>query len=469
MSALQLQGLEVLQATSQELQQRVSQAILLNPVLVEVRPSNTVDESELLPNDGPNREAIELDNDAKEYNQDVLQRVVESDFDSYLAERGTASRNFDAEEKRQHLLDSYSRPDGLYGQLERQIQQEYDDQPALKALCKELCGNIDHRGYLQGSEEEWSQQTGASAIEIGEAVAALQRLDPPGIAARNLRECLLLQLERQKLVGSIEWDIVNECLEDVARNRIAQIATRVDADMDEVHDAIQRIKSLDPNPGWQLEFEAAPTISPDVFIEKNPAGGWLVRANKDSVPLLAYDAEYIRMYADPKLDSETRKYLNEKINAAGLLIGAIDQRERTITKAALALLELQPEFFKSGKERDLRPLVLAALAERLELSEGTVSRAISNKYVSTPWGVRSFKSFFSFGYKNDAGEAVSSLKIRELIKAMIAKEDPAKPLSDLTISEKLQQAGYDVKRRTIAKYRDLDNIPASSLRKVVRE
>lgn len=467
MTPAQLQSLELLQAGSLELQQRVEQELLQNPVLLELQEPNVLPESDLqIPERREDAERNrELDSDAKEYNREVLQKVVEFGDDEFVNNRSTA-RDFDAEERRQHFFDSFSREPGLYAQLEREIDQEYSAQPQLAALGKNICGDIDERGFLRSTDEELAQENGASLEEVRAAVKALQQLDPPGIGARNLRECLLLQLERKRLVGSLEWDIVDKHLEDLARNRIPQIAAAIDAEIGEVQDAAERIRALDQHPAWQLACETAQTVVPDVFIERTGDALWSVRSNRDAVPQLVYEEEYVRMYADPDITPETKRFLAEKFNSAQQLITAIDQRQRTVTRVAMALLELQPDFFRTGRDSDLRPLILAKVAERLQLSEGTVSRTIANKYISTPWGTRSFKSFFGFGYRTQNGEEVSALKIRARIREMIAAEDPAKPLSDNDISKALAAEGTTVKRRTVVKYRELENIPASSLRKI---
>lgn len=498
----QLQSLAVLQAGTMELQQRVTQELQINPVLMQLREPAMISESDFMPptNDEHTRQQQEFDSDALEYRGELLRKRIEDDIgappqdDAWRNGNNAATngeggssgevrdgahstydndpewqpsyRDTDAEERRQHFFDSYSRGMGMYAQLERQLEENYGDRPKFLALCNRICGEINERGYLEASEEELCAMTGATPAGVAQAIAAIQELDPPGIGARDLRECLLLQLRRERLVGSLQWDIVESHLEDLARNRLPQIAVAIDADMDDVREAVQRIRCLCVNPGWELEFEAAPTVIPDVVVERGADGrSWVVQCNQEAVPVLDYDPAYMQMYQDPKSTSDVRKFLGEKISSATQLMNAISQRLRTVERVGVAIVEMQPGFFREGKASALRPMTLADVGARLGLSEGTISRAVADKYMDTPWGKRSFKSFFSTGYRSGDGEEVSNHKIRELIKKMVDEENPAKPLSDQDISEQLEKLGYTVKRRTVAKYRDLDGIPSSSMRR----
>ncbi|MBR6471158.1 MAG: RNA polymerase factor sigma-54 [Victivallales bacterium] len=490
----QLQSLEILQENNQELQQRVNQALMQNPMLVQLNQPLVVDERQAAASVSPTPEEIraarDLDGDAKEYHNEVIAMAAEAPLeelppdpdapeDSLEAEapqyrelRGTADTEYypvvqdpDAEERRQYFWNSVSSEDGYYTQLLRQVE-GLPGSPEFKRLCAKLVGELDELGYLKVGDAELAVQYGVSEKAVRQAVRAIQRLEPPGIGAHDLRECLLLQLKAQRLVHSLEWDIVDRHLEDVAKNRIPQIARAIDADIDETQEAVERIRQLNPAPGHELSFEVAPYVYPDVHVEFTHEGRLAVRMERDTVPMLVLNRDYVPLLEQPGTDAEMRRYLNQKVGEANQLINAIDQRQRTIEKVTLALVEMQPEFFRSGREAELRPLTLAKVAERLELSEGTVSRAISNKYMRTPWGVRSFKSFFSFGYRTSSGEEVSSLKVRQRLRELVNAEDSRHPLSDQALSGLLKKEGYIIERRTIAKYRDLDHIPASSRRKI---
>ncbi|MBO4620584.1 MAG: hypothetical protein J5654_10805 [Victivallales bacterium] len=528
----QLQGLEILQATNLELQQRVSQALMQNPILEQVNQPLTINEDDALremrqrsPDAEDIRAARDFDGDAQEYRAEAFAQAAESvpeqmpSYDSdgeaipaneveepeYRGLRSTAddeyypvvSRDPDAEERRKFLLDSVPSEDGYYTKLLRQVAVLQVPQP-VRELCAKLVGELNERGYLKRSDEELAEEYQVSIADIRRAVKALQSLEPPGIGARNLRECLLLQLKAQRLVHSLEWDIVYSHLEDVAANRIPQIAKAIDADEDETKEAIERIRELNPAPGYEVSFDFAAPIYPDVYVEFDENNNLQVRMAQDTVPILRMNSDYLRMLGQKssgdseglkdledseELESpeepeepeelemsdaeqkEVRKFLLPKYKEAKQLIDAIAERQRTIERITLMLVALQSGYFHSGDEGELHPLTLAKVADRLDLAESTVSRAISNKYIRTPWGTRSFKSFFPAGIRTASGEEVSNLKALQRIRELVAAEDKRHPLSDQAISDQLKSEGYKVERRTVVKYRDMAQIPTSSQRK----
>lgn len=534
----QLQGLDILQSTSLELQQRVTQMLMQNPMLEQVGQPLTVSEDQMLresvlrtPNAEEIQNARDFDSDAQEYRAEVVSQAAESvpervpSYDDngeeipaneveepeYRELRGTAdgeyypvvARDSDAEERRQYFFDSLPAEEGYYTKLLQQVA-GLRISKSLRTLCAKLVGELDDRGYLKSSDEELARQYDVSPDMIRRAVRELQKLDPPGIAARDLRECLLLQLKAQGLVHSLEWDIVDSHLEEVAKNHVQQIARAIDADVDETEEAIERIKALNPAPGYEVAFEFARHIYPEVYVEFDHEGNLQVRMAQDTVPILRLNPDYLEMLGVstdaegavevPADDEETeespdelsepseptgtlglamtdaeskevRKFLLPKYKEAKQLMDAIDERQKTIERVTLALVDIQRGFFRSGEEGALSPLTLAKVAERLDLSESTVSRAISNKYISTPWGVKSFKSFFPSGLRMSGGGEVSSLKVRQRLRELIADENKQHPLSDQALSEQLKKEGYQVERRTVVKYRELDHIPSSSHRK----
>ena len=498
LSQAQRLGLEILQKNAMELQTEINHQLQLNPMLVELQSPGLVYENELPGGEEtpPDREERDREEDAEEYLRDSVEKVPDSpdqqekvsdsgaegqeepssgEGDSsqfseetdLVPEEGTESSwSPEDEERRQHFFDSYSLEDGFLELLLRECEGTIEGDEKFCELCRKLCYAVDEAGYLQGTDEELCEQTGATPEELHRAIEAMQTLDPPGICARNLQECLLLQLKRQRLVGSLEWDIVSEHLEDLERNRLPKIAKEIDCDVDEVQEAVYRIRKLHPTPGSLLHSEAVPTVLPDVFLERDAKGTWSVRYNTSATSILGLDENYMAMLEDKSADKDTLKFLREHRDKAEMLIKAIGLRQSTIEKVATQLLLLQTRFFETGHSSDLVPLTLARVAEKLELSESTISRAIAGKNLWTPWGVFSFKSFFSTGYHSETGEEVSSLKVRKRIKEIIAAEDPRHPISDQDISNQLQQEGYVVKRRTIAKYRDLDGIPTTSQRRV---
>jgi len=233
-----------------------------------------------------------------------------------------------------------------------------------------------------------------------------------------------------------------------------------------VREALARIQQLSPRPGQQLVTHSAPVIAPDVFIEKNARGQWTVRLNYEIIPRVVLNEDYVEKLDDPSLSAADKHYIRDKQNAANQLLFAIDQRQSTIGKISEALVALQREFLEQGTEK-MKPLVMATVAEMVGLHEATISRAIANKYVQTPQGLFPFKHFFNTGYSNaNNGEEISSRSIKQRLITLINQEDPQKPLSDQALSDCLKKQGLEVARRTVAKYREEENIPAASLRKV---
>lgn len=471
MAPQQIQALAILQADVQELEQRVAQEVAINPLLEFVAPGQEVLEADLQAGDSRSPEEITEDLRAQVIEGDEsLGEALQEDFselylDNYLGDLSRRSPDADAEERRKHFFDSAVAETSLQDYLEAQIREVVAGDQQLFALCLEVVGNLDDAGYLHSSAAEMARQLEQPQEEIAKAITLLQSLEPAGLAARDLRECLLLQLERNGEKGSIAWDIVECHLEDLARNRLPQIAKAVDAELDEVKEAQARIQQLSPKPGLALSSATAPVIIPDVYIEKNADGQWTVRLNHEVIPKVAINQQYLDQLNDPALPAADRNFLRDKQQAASQLLWAIDQRQNTLEKIAILLVNFQREFLEQGDSR-LRPLVMATLADTLGLHEATISRAIANKYVATPMGVFPIKHFFTTGYsKADSGEELSSRAVRRKIAALIQQEDPHKPLSDQKISQLLQEEGLTVARRTVAKYREEENIPAASLRK----
>ena len=472
MAPQQLQSLEILQASSLELEQRMLQEIAVNPLLELVTPGTEVLESELLPHDERSTREMDAELSAALIEKDenlaeALQGDSNADYlDNYVSDLYHSRPDAEAEERRRHFFDSLTREPTLLDLLEPQIQEATGADEELRDLCLQMVGNLDDAGYLRSSDEELARESGKTVKQIARAIAVLQSLYPPGLAARSLRECLLLQLEYDNEKGSIAWDIVDRHLEDLARNRLPLIAKEVDADLDEVREAIARIQQLSPRPGQLLVSRSAPVISPDAFIEKNDLGQWTVRLNYEIVPRVVLNEEYLEKLDDASVSAEDKHYIREKQNAASQLLYAIDQRQSTIGKITEALVVLQQEFLEEGTEK-MKPLIMATVAEMVGLHEATISRAIANKYVQTPQGLFPFKHFFNTGYTNaNDGEEISSRAIKQRLISLINQEDPQKPLSDQALSNCLKKQGLEVARRTIAKYREEENIPAASLRKI---
>ncbi|MBO7741875.1 MAG: RNA polymerase factor sigma-54 [Victivallales bacterium] len=480
MTTRQLLSLHILQKNAQELQQEIQTAIQMNPLLEVTQYSLTTPESEVrtetrLPGDG----ATPMDYDHQEYlEQEVTRYATEVDGNSYERELGTLSRerlmrddepagefhnDSEAERRRQYRLDSYSRALSMYQLLMEQVHREI----GFDQVYDYIASSVDSNGYLQETPAEIARECEVDEAEVLEKLSNFQEFaEPAGIGARDLRECLLLQLKRRRLEGSIEWELIHDHMDKLAAHSYRQLTVELDVEPDEITDAVRRIQDdLSPAPGQLLSADAAALVFPDVLLFRNRDGEWEASANRALFPALTVSEEYNRYLNDSRTDSETKKYIRTKQNEAQTFIEAVDYRLRTIEKIALAIVRLQPEFFASGRREDLRPLTQNAVASALNYAESTVSRAMQDKFVATPWGTFPFRIFFPSAIHSEGGNAVSSSRIRRRIREIIDAEDKRKPISDEDISARLAEEGYEVKRRTVAKYRDLEKIPSTSQRR----
>ncbi|NMA47815.1 MAG: RNA polymerase factor sigma-54 [Lentisphaerae bacterium] len=466
MSPQQLQALQILQETTLELQQRITTELSVNPLLevmdigLEQLAGNPLEDSGL---GSQNEEhAAQL----AEYDESMVEAVREiGDEGLFRDALAGMAYDEDAEERRRHFFNSLSSEATLQERLLRQLGDVVQYDPYWLRVCTEVLGNLDDAGYLQASDEDIARGADVSLADAQRAVAVVQSLEPAGIGARDLRECLLLQLERNREQGSIAWDIVDQHLDDLARNRLPQLAKSLDVELSEVQEAVERIRSLDPRPGHALAATPVNYIVPEAIIERGQDGQWQVRMNRWTTPRLGLAQRYVDMLQEPSVSAEVKQFIRERMASAKTLMNALGERQSTIERIAWVLVEKQEDFLREGAGK-LRPLTMRQVAEELELHETTISRAVANKYVQTPHGLFSFRHFFTTGYESSDGEALSSHAIKEKIAALIAQETKSKPLSDQKIADLLAKDGLTVARRTVAKYREEEGIPAASLRRV---
>jgi len=326
-----------------------------------------------------------------------------------------------------------------------------------------IIGSVDNTGYLRSILEDLATIAEVDVKEMEKALKLVQSFDPPGIAARDLKECLLLQLKRAGNKDFILERLIEEHLDDIAANKLPLVAKKMNISMEELHSYINKIKRLNPYPGTALAPDNPVYIVPEVKIEKVD-GKFVVIPNDESIPKLRVSQFYLKLLENPATSKETKEYIKEKLLKSKSLIKSIVQRQKTIVKIAEVILERQYEFFEKGIEA-LKPLTMQYVADKLNLHETTISRAIANKYMLTPFGLFEFKFFFSSGFQSDSGEDVSSRSVKEKIKDLIARENPAKPISDSKIAKLLKEQGLSVARRTVAKYREDMGIPSSHLRR----
>lgn len=368
------------------------------------------------------------------------------------------------EERRRFMFDSLSQPVSLQQHLLDQLgvsDLSGDD----RALGETIIGSLDDDGFLPYSAEELADQTSFPAGRVERVLSAIQDFDPPGIAARNLRECLLIQIrEHDEPEADLAEAIIDRHLEDLARHRMDAIAKALGCSAEDVERAAKLIRTLNPTPG--AEYTARPTdyITPEVFVEKDKNGRWHVVVDDELLPHIQLNREYVKMASTPGTKREIRTYINEQLRSGRFLMESIARRQKTIYDIASAIVDAQQDFLNHGVSR-LRPMTMAEVAEKTGVHETTVSRAVANKYMKTPNGVYELKYFFSHGLATADGGTMSNKTIQDKIAAMVRDEPPDNPLSDQAIVDQLKKDGIEIARRTVAKYRGVLKIPSSSARK----
>jgi len=324
--------------------------------------------------------------------------------------------------------------------------------------------NLDENGYMAVTVEELCNATGSTPEEAEAVLKRIHFFDPVGIAARDLRECLLIQLENLQLQDSLAARIVAGYLSFLESKRYEKLAKDLAVTIDEIADAAHLIASLEPKPSRGFEQDEVRTVLPDVFVEK-VGDEYLIYLNDDGVPRLRVSSLYRRMAGQEGVaEEQARQYLQEKVRAATWLIKSIQQRQQTLFRVTQSIFKFQQEFLEHGVSQ-LKPMVLRDVAEDIHMHESTVSRATANKYVHTPQGLFELKFFFQSGIKGGNGEDVASESVKEKIRGIVAAEDPRRPHSDQHIVSMLSTDSIDIARRTVAKYREAMGILASSKRR----
>ncbi|HXW84003.1 MAG TPA: RNA polymerase factor sigma-54 [Candidatus Binataceae bacterium] len=325
--------------------------------------------------------------------------------------------------------------------------------------------NLDDDGYLKTPLEEVAAQLEVDAEQVERVLKRVQRLDPPGVGARDLRECLLLQLANLGMEDSLAARVVRDHIELLEKHRYGEIAKQLGVTVETVGQAAKVISLLEPKPGRDYGGEEATYVVPDVYIHK-VGEEYVVTLNREAVPRLRLAGYYQRVLNDANAAPETREYLAERLRSAKWLVKSIYQRQQTIFKVATSIVKFQRAFFDHGISQ-LKPLVLKDVAEDIGMHESTISRATANKYAHTPQGLYELKFFFTSGVKASTGEDVSAETVKEKIRAMVSAESHQNPLSDQAIAEMLRDKQINIARRTVAKYRQALGILPSSNRKQV--
>ncbi|GAB6159285.1 RNA polymerase factor sigma-54 [Desulfotomaculum varum] len=448
------QAITVLQMSALELTEYVEQQVLENPLL------------ELRDHDGERAEEAETARETeppaanrKEFDLDWVEYFADSSDLGFCLPRGQR------EVSEQPAYEQFvSHAPTLADHLNMQLSLSRTDEE-LKSIVRYLIGNLDARGYLSIDLAEAADRLRQPPARLQQALSVLQSLDPPGVGARHLQECLSLQLDVLQEDNPVVRQLVADHLEDLAAGRLAKIAARLNVSPQEVQRAADILRKLEPKPGRNFSHhDEIRYIVPDVVVEK-VAGQYIILVNDAAVPRLTINHTYRTVLAkNSAADQNTKQFVEEKLNAAAWLIRSIEQRRLTLYKVANCLVELQRDFLDHGVKY-LKPLNLKKVAELVGVHESTVSRATSNKYMQTPQGVFEMKYFFSSGLSDASGAQVSAESLKKILREIIQQEDPANPLSDQKIAELFGQRGINISRRTVTKYRDELGIPATARRK----
>lgn len=442
------QSLQILQVPMMELRALIQTEIEANPTL-EVEDTDVKIEDK-------QREAEEFDAEF-----DKLSKLDE-EWRDYMAQSASyARRNADDEERRQFFFDSLSEQPTLQEHLLEQLRGSDLPESDLK-LGELLVGNVDDVGFLTVTTEEIAGNTGLEEEDLNRVLQVVQTFHPVGVAARDLRECLLIQLKRIGKEGSLEWKVVSNHLADLGKKRFPEIARRCGTTVDCVQRAAIFIGTLDPKPGQIFAPDPNHYVLPDVTVEKIGAK-WVISLNGDQIPHLRISNTYKDLMAQQNKD-DVREYIREKIRSGKFLIKSIHQRQQTISNIAHEIVARQEEFLDKGPS-GLKPMTMVQIADAVGVHETTVSRAISGKYMSTPHGVFDMKYFFTPGYQTSGGASMSNTSVKGILSELVGNENPKNPLSDKEIVDLLKKKGIPIARRTVAKYRTELNILPSNMRK----
>jgi RNA polymerase sigma-54 factor len=488
------QSLKILQVPTLDLRATILEELQTNPVLeelpgmeisIEADGSSSENEEETPPDQeleeiAPDPEQTESsdsstgEEEAPETAEEIdfgedefaILREMEEDLREHFAqeydEGNHSGNNLEAEQKRKFFFDSIVSETSLQEHLLDQLKL-CDATEGEHTAVEYLIGSLDENGFMTSKLAELALASGIALLDLQRGLELLGSFEPIGIGARNLQDCLLRQLASRKQEDSVAAIIVRDHFQLLIRRRVPELSRKLSLSTEAVHKAIEMISELDPAPGKRFAADQNRTVAPDARIEKI-GNEWTITLNDEFIPRLRINKAYKDLMAKGKLDSKEKEYLKNQIRSGKFLIGSIEQRQRTIERIARSILDFQREFFEEGVG-SLKPLTMATVAQKLEVHETTVSRAIAHKYLDTPHGLFEFKYFFTPGYEATDGKLVSNTCVKESISALISQEDISKPLSDREIVDVLK--GHDIKiaRRTVAKYREELGILPTNLRR----
>jgi RNA polymerase sigma-54 factor len=467
-----IQSMEILQLPILALQERIEQELNSNPVLEMEEPSNPegAGPADQQPQDDIGEKDLVVDTDNNKVKDFERLDGLDDDYGDYMS-RGEVFRRRTNPDEQDRKLDAINNtaapPQSLHEHLAEQWQM-VEAKDGVKKAGSAIIDYIDERGYLTVRLEQLYSKDRADFTldDLKQALQLVQKLEPPGVGARDLRECLLIQMAQSSEDMSLEQRLVSEHMDELLENRLPSIARKMNCSVEEINRAIQRISKLDTSPGLQVGIDRNNPITADVIVQYlDDSNDYSVQLADSSLPTLRVNSYYAKMAKDAKVNEKTKQFLQNNIRSAQWVIDAIEQRKNTLLKVARSIVKYQRDFFDKG-QLYLKPLPMSKIADEVGVHLATVSRAVAGKYVQCSWGILPLRKFFSGGTEDAEGGEHSWEAIRAKLQQIIDAEDKCKPLSDDQIRKKLAEAGINnLARRTIAKYRKLLKIPTARFRK----
>jgi RNA polymerase sigma-54 factor len=456
------QSIKLLQLPLLELTQDINQELMNNPMLEESMEKEPEEKQES--SRGTSEE--EAFREPSDNIEAPLEKLFGFTTDNYFEERESDGRDFGYfSEGTEEIISPFERnrkKTDLYEHLLWQLRLSYTSEP-IGRIAEIIINNLNDDGYLQASVDEIATLAEADITIAEEALSLVQGLDPSGVGARNLQECLMLQLEPLNLKETLVEKILIDGFSELEGKKFKQLASKLKTSIDDLLAAVRIIEGLEPRPGRNYSGDEPVHIIPDVYVEESD-GKFLITLNDEGIPKLRLSNYYRRLLSNKKsLRPEEKQFLEEKLRSAIWLLRSLDQRNKTIYKVTESILKFQENFFRKGFKY-LKPLNLKDIAEDLSLHESTISRVTSNKYLQCPQGLLNFRFFFSNAVPSARGD-ISSSTVKDLIKNIISEEKPSEPLNDKKIVDLLKEKGIQVARRTAAKYREELKIPSHIKRK----
>lgn len=465
-----IQSMEILQLPLMALQEKIEQELNGNPVLEQIEPEAEAAESspDVDASVEEQKALVVKDDDNKVEDFQRLDNMDTDYEDYYHRAESMRPRRDDGEpdKKLEAMQNTAAGPQSLNEYLSEQWRL-IEAEPQVKAAGSMIIDYIDDRGYLTVRLEQLHNKDKPQITleHLQRAIDLVQRLEPAGVGARDMKECLLIQMAQSGEDMSFEEQLVADHLDELLENRLPEIARKMSCSTERINKAIARLSKLDTSPGFQVGRNENHPIMADLIIEPDEHGGYTVELTDTRLPALRVNDYYAKMARDKSLDEKTREFLQKNVRSATWLMEAIEQRKNTLLRVARVVVEQQKEFLEKG-QLYLKPLPMAMVASEVGVHIATVSRAVAGKYVQCPQGVLPLRGFFSGGMENEEGESRSWDAVRARMQQIVDAEDKSNPLNDDEIKQKLEEAGFkDLARRTVAKYRKLLNIPAARFRR----